>query len=455
MSIGEKINLKIGRVLIIIYFCFSTTLSGCVDNTTECFTDLILPNDKIISTQKHTELLSKNKDRIEYLNEDGTRTIYLYSSPILTDNGNEIDNSLIQTVENERAKQGFNYVTKENNIKTYFSDNPCEDGFLITDGNTEMQVYIENDNKLDQVQHVRDIRNIHNQSIDAVQYYFPSYQNITAYSSRFGLSIEIDINPDDYLNYIVDIKDCVAETNCPEYVIFRHKKSNTVAAIIYAPFARVESGIVLGKLEISELEEGSFLIISSMDTNTLGQLGNEQIHICQSFDLYTSKQPDSTVYKNIETTNSYLSQFMFTGAKSSKGQSQTYVRFEALENIDIKANDIISAKYYVHSLVGTTSKTALCAYPVVDNWCSFTTDWTIKARVDKSEEIKPRALSSNDYEFDITEMLKIWMENRSVEKAAYSVRNGMVLIDANSKSNEVLASNDNGFYGTVLVLKIK
>lgn len=108
---------------------------------------MILPNKKIISEQKHTELISKGRDKIEYLNKDGSKTIYLYSSPILTDNGEEIDLSLIKNIENKRIEQGFNYVTKENNIKTYFSDNPCEKGFLITNGKIEMQVYIESDNK--------------------------------------------------------------------------------------------------------------------------------------------------------------------------------------------------------------------------------------------------------------------------------------------------------------------
>lgn len=452
--IRKKTNKKSGQVLTIVCLCLSTTFYGC-GNTSECFTNMILPNKKIISEQKHTELISKGRDKIEYLNKDGSKTIYLYSSPILTDNGEEIDLSLIKNIENKRIEQGFNYVTKENNIKTYFSDNPCEKGFLITNGKIEMQVYIESDNKSTQIHNPEDMKNIYDKPVNALQYHYPSNQNISAYSSQFGLSIETDIIPGEYMNYMVDIRECIVETNCPEYVIFKHNTSDKVVAIIYAPFAKVGSGIVLGKLEVSELDESHFLIKSIMDSSVLENSKNARIRTCQSFYLYTSKQPDSTVYENIETTNSYLSQFMFTGAKNSKGQSQTYVRFEQLENIEIKSDDIISAKYYVHSLVSTTSKAALCAYPVVDDWCSFAVDWTIRARPDKTKEIKPKILNSKDYEFDITEMLKIWIDNRGVKNVAYSIRNGIVLINSNPKSDEVLASNDNGSYGTVLVLNVK
>lgn len=91
----------------------------------------------------------------------------------------------------------------------------------------------------------------------------------------------------------------------------------------------------------------------------------------------------------------------------------------------------------------------------MDNWCSFTVDWTIKARADLTKKEKPKMLSSEDYEFDITNIVKQWFENRDREEAASSARNGMILINPDSKSNEVLASNDNDFFSAVLVIKYK
>ena len=420
-----------------------------------CLTDMSILNENSMIELNHSKLISKSKDNFIYLNNDNSKTIYLYSSPMLTDGGNIINNTLVEIDNIKENDQKYKYTTKENNVKTYFSSNPEKNGFLVTDEQTEMKIYKQAQIDTVKMQYYENVENFYGKTVSAIMYENQDGNNTIAYATQYGLSIEENISLDTCLNYSINIDNCTIESSCPEYLLFRRKTTDEVVAIVYAPFVKVNNTIILGKLDFSKVNSSYYNITCSFDFNKESIAKTQEVRMCQPFDLYTPKQPDSTVYEKTEIINNYLSKFMFTGAQNLRGSSQTYVRFEALESLDISADDIISAKYYVYCLTGATKNTTLKAYPVVDDWCSFTTNWMNKARPDTTKEIRPKALISNDYEFDITEIVKMWIKNRTNEKSTYSIRNGIVLIDTDNSSSEVLATNDNGNYNTVLVLKIK
>ena len=417
------------------------------------FTSLSLPSSEEMQQRGHVELISQDSNRATYLNKDGTKSLYFFSSPVFTDDGKEIDHSITEIQDQELKNRGFTYQNTCNSVSAYFPDSLEDRYFLLADKSTQLKVSVKGNKNGGQS--VDRITTVWGRETDALAYSGTSdTEPLFAYPTQFGLALEASAAEKEQ-EFSVFLDGCEADASSPEYIIFRHKKTEKVLAIAYAPVMRTkDGGIAIGNISVSETNGSTYTIRSGFDALSSGDFPDENARCAVSIHLYVPKQPDTTVYENTPEVNNYLSQFMFTGRQNERGQSQTYVRFEQLDSLDLAGKDIVSASYYVHSM-DPSSKTALAAYPAVDDWCSFAVDWTIKARPDLSMKIKPKALKSGDLAFDITKFVRLWLDNRSDDNAVYSVRNGMVLINSDPSSREVLAANDSGIYGTVLVINYK
>lgn len=418
------------------------------------FTSLSLPSSEEMQQRGHVELISQESNRATYLNKDGTKSLYLFSSPVFTDDGKEIDHSITEIQDQELKNRGFTYQNTCNSVSAYFPDSLEDRYFLLADKSTQLKVSVKGNKNGGQS--VDRITTVWGRETDALTYRSTAgHDPLYAYPSQFGFTLEASAQPERAHEFYISLDHCIADASSPEYIIFRHKKTEKVLAIAYAPVMRTkDGGIAIGNISVSETNGSTYTIRSGFDALSSGDFPDENARCAVSIHLYVPKQPDTTVYENTPEVNNYLSQFMFTGRQNERGQSQTYVRFEQLDSLDLAGKDIVSASYYVHSM-DPSSKTALAAYPAVDDWCSFAVDWTIKARPDPSIRVKPKVLDSGDLAFDITKFVRLWLDNRGDDNAVYSVRNGMVLINSDPSSREVLAANDSGIYGTVLVINYK
>ena len=87
---------------------------------------------------EHVALIKKYiaENSIGFLNLDGTKTLYVYASPIhfrdINGNWKMIDTRITNVLNNELREKGYIYGVAENDIQSYFSKElSIEKGFLI------------------------------------------------------------------------------------------------------------------------------------------------------------------------------------------------------------------------------------------------------------------------------------------------------------------------------------
>lgn len=377
----------------------------------------------------HLKLISETSNQREFLDKDGTKTLYMYSSDIPQINTES--SSIIEPNISE------NYFVKNYN-DTYINfpkNSDHQNAILISRFNTEMKIY----GLISGNAYETKMKNINGDLLEMLV-----YENAKFYSSMQGFHMEkeLDIGKDCSIDFKVEIDNCYTDVSCSEYILFRDTVTDNVKGIIYAPVGFYENELFFGELKIISENKNVFSLTSIIHNDK-----NASVKTSQAFALYLPKQPDSAVYKDTPIVNRYLSQYNRIGGD----EGETYLRIEDLDDLIIENSKIKSAKLYIHSI--NEDKAKLCIEPAIDDWCSFTLKWETKPRSDPSMSIKGKKQKNGDVVFDITKLLKKWIDNRGTE-VEYTIRKGVVLKNETPGSSAILASNDNGLYGSVLVLKI-
>lgn len=447
------------RKSLISFFIIAILVTIC--SISVCFLLPNLNNQSILYTRV-SDFLTQESDRLgnsniisttesskTFDNEDGTYTTYLFQSPVYLSDGSNIDNSLVNIENSELKKDKYSFKNKRGLVDSFFSkqlDNAC----LLQYSNKEMKVSFKNMHYA--YEDLVDLTSFFSKDISALCYR-DLKQKIYIYPTKYGMNFYQEIEEISNYNLLseISVKECYIDDMCPDYLLFRQSDTNDIISIVYAPIAVNQKGeIITGEVKGKKTNEDTYVIQSCFKSDMIFIDSETEYEVINSFCLYIAKQPDSTVYQQTPDTNSFLSRFVFWGTESEENISQTYIRFEDLENFDL--TDVISAKYYIHSF--SSEKMDVIACPVVDDWCSFAVNWEQKPRYDKNRGVKGKLLKSCDYEFDITQIIKEWNDEKNKDNPLYSIRKGIVLV-GETKNRVMFSSNDNEFFNPVLVLITK
>ena len=93
-------------------------------------------------------------------------------------------------------------------------------------------------------------------------------------------------------------------------------------------------------------------------------------------------------------------------------------------------------------------------YWVADDWCSSTVTWNTKAVFDKKKKIPGVELEDGKLEFDVTDIVKLWLKNKKHKGESFTIRTGLVLINDDKNSKQILLSNDNGLKRNLLEIQL-
>ncbi len=176
----------------------------------------------------------------------------------------------------------------------------------------------------------------------------------------------------------------------------------------------------------------------------------------QAVHLYQSKQPDTSVYSAMNgLVRHYLSPYLLLGDTTIKGEGWSYIRYETLYDLDIPADKIRSATYTVRNLFDLPKKTVIGLYAATADWCSINTTWTSRPSFEDQRIASVEMKGKGDYSFDVTELLRQMINNKGIEEAAFSVRNGFLLRSDTPESDVMLASGDGGLFSPVLTVVLE
>ena len=440
------------RILIIVLL-FS--LLGCGDSNEAGFTQrtevVNLGWDTKVNDNAEKSNDFNGDNVVVQKNDDGTETMYIYSAQVIR-SSEEI--KLKNNYFNHKGIYVYNFLPE-----TLSRKQPIK----IEHGNDKLQI-IPNDEK-EYAANKKEIKNAFEQSNQALIYkdVFGEGTEFRCFPNNLGINTEIVLNEYTGINKFkikVKVFDLTENTSSSDYILFKDKFEEwSVKSIIYTPLAvdKNKKWSYRNSIELLEKNDDTYTVLYTIDDNFLKEKSTKYpITLNQSFYLYTPKEPDSSIYGEVEEdTGHYLSPYFLLGDRTAKGEGWTYVRYETLDKIDIPINRVVSAKYVFHNLFNLDKPVDIYAYAVTDDWCSINIHWNDRVLFDINPVNNVQIQKKGDYSLDITELLKEMIKNKNNGNAIYSVKNSFLIKSETENSNAIIASGDNGLFSPFLEVVLR
>ncbi len=269
-------------------FCLILSLilcSSCSYNKKELINPIdFIDNDSQVSGEgEYTNFFSKC-----YENKDGTKSLYIFSSPIAYEENGEfkaIDNTIIKC-----KKQEYAYENKSNDIKMYFPYS-LKDKFKITYKEDYFEFKLHEDIKGFSKAKLVNFKNMYGDYVEAVKYKGKEAE-LYFYCSSAGIKCEINCKNAYYLkelNFKVYNLDLSANTDMRDLVVFKDHHNNEVKNIIRKPYEQKNGKIIYGKeIQVLKLNDCYRLTFSAEDS----------LKMDLSFEMYKDKMFDGFNDKN-------------------------------------------------------------------------------------------------------------------------------------------------------------
>lgn len=399
------------------------------------------------ATQVHYNVI--NTFTLSYENKDGTKTMEIYSYPVAFLNNShyqQIDNTIVEVLNEDIRKAGYEYENKANDIKLYFPDS--FDGDLgITAIDQENYITIKPKGQVSNGVLKRKVKTIYCNEQEAIVYQnISDYVDLLVYPTSLGAKMQLDIKrqpKDDFIIFHISTPDTHILTKNQEYVSFTNQDKET-KAILHQPFIVDTKDDFFMVEGWSVLETAPGLYTYTLPMHIKDTSIQYPISIDLSINLYRPKQPDSSV-KSFQEGNQYLSNLLFTGS-NNRGDMASYIRFELLNENLLHDKTILSAHYITYDLTRQNHANTIRAYPVIANWGSPSITWSTQPlSLDRETEVY---IKQNQYTFDVTEIVKSWYKYAEhPESAPFNNRFGFVLkSDGTDQGYCVFPSADNVFF---------
>ncbi len=410
-----------------------------------------------LSKKEHLKLISEYCTDVTtgYINKDGTKTLYVYASPIRYLNANGqytlIDTRIANVKNKELRNQGYIYTIADSDIKTYYPKElsnktgirilgESEYEFGVDAGNSSLCKYIKANNFIDESKYMLSYNRAGGNGTD-----------FRFYPTTLGSNCEIVYNGDHYKNNIsfwLKINNDIKIKKEPGgYIAFYKKDSDDIVAVIQKPLIKVKDGSVSynSSVDIQKNANGEIKLIFNLDVNYL----KKGTIVLISFEMRRNNQPDNVIYSNLPNLEyAYLSNYSVIGNSKDYGIGRLMVRYRFVKLFNLSSDRILDAKYYCYSL--TKENDNLEMISILEDWCSITGNWNKNYKT--GSQITTLNINNN-LSFDITEEVKKWCE----EETGQMEHNGIMIKSINEQSNiyNLLLSNDNTLYKNVTIITLK
>jgi len=394
----------------------------------------------------HKKLLDSHENIFTYLNEDGTRTVYIFSAPL------EREKLCVMQGENEyRSKGDYTEIILPYDFNQEHGIRIGENIEFLPIGNKNYKAEL------------RENINVFGQRKECVVYKDFGEENVVlnCYMTSFGVNSEIVIPQYTGTNIFTfevrQPKEWFALTDSPDFIVFRDDAD--LKSMMYTSLV-VDANNNWGyqnQIKLFWREAGVCEVSFVIDEEFLKNPNTKYpITINQSINMYKHKQPDTSVYSNVpETARHYLSPYMLLGKDTVKGEGWALIRFELLDNVNIKADEIISAEYNFANLFNSDRDVMVDAYAITNDWCSVNVKWESKPKYNDLKVNSIKVKEKGSYKIDITKLLKDIIKNKGEYEPIYSVRNSFLIKSDTRNSNLLLSAGDSGIFSPYLKIMLK
>lgn len=386
---------------------------------------------------------------VGYLNQDGTKSLYIYASPIRYKSANgtlaNIDTRLANVEDASLLDEGYAYTVAASDIVPLFPQTLTEESGIRLSKSITYTFGVDSGRGIKS--RVRKETNFIGEKKTMVTYdgAFGDGTSARFYPSCLGINGEVAINrdlPDGKLTMWLQMPDNKAkleETKGGYLVMSALGKNSEILAVIQKPLLKRADGQIdtSGTLDFVKQDSNLYTLEFSFDKEAL----SKGAVVFLSFEMRREKQPDNALYSRFpDLEYAYLRNYSVIGNSADYGIGQLLIRYKFTSTFRLKADDIRSASYYTYSL--TEHADRLEMKTVLEDWCSMTGNWNDHYEIGKRaallESVTP------ELRFDITDEVKMWCEDLEGQLE----HNGLLLksIDEEADIYNVLLSNDNTLY---------
>ena len=410
---------------------------------------------------------------VTYENKNGTDAVYIYSSPLeLTDNSIET-NKTGYLADGTYVAKHFPKVFDQKSLSDNENQNPSG-GISYIDISIKgkpdnyINIFPDDTNKSFNVQYTKKI-NVFGENNPSICYsnVFGQDSDLYFYPTVYGVNSEIIIpgkNSAASYTFKIKVPEMIPETKTPDYIALQKRYADDInLSIISAPLLVDNSDKWNFKGQVKfiskDYSDGTYVVQFIPDMDFLNDRNTRfPVVMNQSFYLaHNNGNSDTSAYSAVSDNEArhYLSPYLFLGSGASKGEGRAYIRYEALNNMKINPENIISAKYCFRNLFDLPKPAAVGLYAVTSDWCGINTKWSTMPEYDQEMISNTEVLKKGNYSLDITPLLKKMLESKGKEDALYSVRNSFLIKSETPGSNMILESGDNGIYSPCLEIILK
>lgn len=310
------------------------------------------------------------------------------------------------------------------------------------------------------------VTNLFGQERTAVTYenLFGEDGDFICYPTAFGLNTEIVIpKRTEQTAYRIQVKlpTLYPDTSSPDYILFKDAADKgEVRLILYTPLAADKKGnwSYQNTVELVDKDSktGVYTLEYTVDSSFIQDKNTRYpVTLNQSIYFYFPKQPDTSAYeKTGEIPGHYLSPYQLLGDQTHKGEGNTFIRFDALNNLEIDPDSVQSAKYVFNNLFDLPEEKKISAYAVKADWCSINTRWFNRPPIDEIPLAEVIVKERGSYALDITPLFQEMLRNKEQKNAEYSIQNSFMIRCDTKNSNILLASGDIGLCSPLLEITL-
>ncbi len=393
---------------------------------------------------------------IAYLNWDGTKSLYVYASPIRYQNASKvwtlIDSRLAGVEEENERKKGYAYTIASSDIVPYFPQKmSAETGIRLV---KSIEITFGVDSVAPIRGQVKEEANFIGEKKTMVSYAgaFGKGSRARFYPTSLGVNGEVTVGntADGSFGMWLEIPESIASlqlTNGGYLVLQTLEKDPKILAVIQKPLLRTETGEIRTDGAVNFEKQGGSRYRLQF---SFGEEVPEGSTLFLSFEMRREKQPDNALYSGFpDLKYAYLRNYAVVGNSPDYGIGQLMIRYQFTQRLHLKAEDILKASYYTYSL--TNRQDCLEMRTILEDWCSMTGNWNrhyaVGERTAFLESLQPELC------FDITDEVKIWCGDPDGQLE----HNGLLLKSANEQGGlyNVLLSNDNTLYRNRTEIQLK
>ena len=421
---NQKIRISI-IIVLLASMLFVSSSQALTDNKQMPATSMenLFPAFMNVSDETGSQVASRSydldgyKNTIGYNNQDGTKTVYIYSTDVRYRDKNGVlrdkDTSIVST-QDTLKKQGYSYQTKANNINTYFPDALQDKGIKVAykQNSITLKPYSANGNE-------------QNTMDDSKAIYTGVYgkDDKLVYTPILdGLRSDIIVNDAtvNEFSFISDFGSYVPELQNGEIVLQSNEESQLVLKTLQATDAEGSISDQVA-LSLKSQEDGTYLTTLAVDDAFLESSDTVYpVTVSATLTMSTTSSSGITtasVYEDSPTSNYGSETYNGVGVNSTRGNAYTYVKFNLSALSNIRYDNILSAHYDTYELTGSFAYTAVESYIAASTWSESTITWQNKPDYYSDEKVSTVNIgisvgtdTSEPYSMYITSAVQAWRQ---------------------------------------------